>query len=79
MNLPAHVALIGFGEVGSILARDLKAKGVAKLTAYDLKFADPDSPPSKALAEGMVIPAASAAEAATGASLVISAVTAAST
>jgi 3-hydroxyisobutyrate dehydrogenase len=74
---PSHVALIGFGEVGSILARDLKAKGVARLTAYVPKFNDPDSPPSKALAEGTAIAAASAAEAATGASLVISAVTAA--
>jgi phosphoglycerate dehydrogenase-like enzyme len=31
------VALIGYGEVGRILAEDLRARGVA-VSAYDLKL-----------------------------------------
>ncbi len=30
-----HVGIIGFGEVGRIFARDLLARGVARITAYD--------------------------------------------
>ena len=33
--MPMQVALIGYGEVGKILAEDLRARGVA-VTAYDL-------------------------------------------
>ena len=35
-----RIAMIGYGEVGSILAEDLCARGVA-VTAYDLKLDDP--------------------------------------
>jgi 3-hydroxyisobutyrate dehydrogenase-like beta-hydroxyacid dehydrogenase len=63
------VAIIGFGEVGRIFARDLRAKGVEKITAYDIADVAP--------AEGVVF-AASAAEAVRGAELVISSVTAGS-
>jgi 3-hydroxyisobutyrate dehydrogenase len=73
------VAIIGLGEVGRHFARDLAARGVTSLTAYDLAFADPDSLPSQAGREGPARACASAAEAVSGAALVISAVTAAST
>ena len=76
--LPSSVALIGFGEVGRIFARDLRALGVVELRAYDIAFADPDSAPSRnARAQGVeVCPDAPAA--AREAPLVICAVTAGS-
>jgi len=42
MNIPANwrVGLVGYGEVGRILAEDLRAQGVA-VSAYDLKQGDP--------------------------------------
>ena len=77
MTLPAHICLIGFGEVGRIFARDLKARGVGRITAFDPLFADPASKPSLAAAEGGTQACASAAEAVRNAELVVSAVTAA--
>ena len=74
---PAHIALIGFGEVGRIFARDLRRKGVAHIGAYDPLFDQADSPPRRSAEEAGIIVAASAHEAAIGAGLVISAVTAA--
>jgi 3-hydroxyisobutyrate dehydrogenase-like beta-hydroxyacid dehydrogenase len=71
-----RIALIGFGEVGQVLAEDLSAPDVS-LTAFDLKFADPESGPTKALDRHKVEAARSAAEAVSEAGLVISAVTAA--
>ena len=68
------VALIGFGEVGQILAEDLTEK--AALSVWDIAFARPDSLPSRALARHQVRPAASAPDAVREARLVISAVTA---
>ena len=79
MSLPQSVAVIGFGEVGRIFARDLKAAGIANIAAYDLLFDDPDSAPSRSAREAGVRMATSAADAATGAALVFSAVTAAQT
>ena len=39
-----RVGLVGYGEVGKILAEDLRGRGLA-LCAYDLKLdADPDTP-----------------------------------
>ena len=77
MTKPDHICLIGFGEVGRIFARDLKALGVGRITAFDPLFADPSSKPSRNVAEGGVEASGSAAEAVTGADLVVSAVTAA--
>jgi 3-hydroxyisobutyrate dehydrogenase len=74
---PSHVCLIGLGEVGAILAAELRAKGAARITAYDLLFDQPASRPSRNAAETGVEACASAAEAALGADLIISAVTAA--
>jgi 3-hydroxyisobutyrate dehydrogenase len=71
-----RICLIGYGEVGRILAEDLRARGVA-VCAYDLKLAGPQAQPLRehAAAHGVAL-AASAADAARGATLVISAVTA---
>jgi 3-hydroxyisobutyrate dehydrogenase len=66
------IAIIGFGEVGSIFARDLAARGVARLVAYDIQ-------PSPRFTEApFVTRASSAPEAVAGAGLVIVAVTAGS-
>ena len=73
-----RVALIGFGEVGQALARDLKASGVHAITAYDIAFATAASPQLGAAdAMGLAL-ATSAAEAAGRATLAICAVTAGS-
>ncbi len=72
-----RVCLIGFGEVGQILAQDLAARGVADVWAYDTAFARPDSGPSQALASHAVRAGASAADAVRGAQLIFCAVTAA--
>ncbi|HEY5413154.1 MAG TPA: DUF1932 domain-containing protein [Caulobacteraceae bacterium] len=77
MTTPSHVCLIGFGEVGRIFARDLKLRGVERITAYDPLFQDPASKPSRDAAQAGIEARASAADAAQGAGLVISAVTAA--
>ncbi len=77
MSKTPRICLIGFGEVGQILAADLATAGVNDITVYDIAFSRPDSPSSLALAAHAVKPAASAGEAASGAGLVISAVTAA--
>jgi hypothetical protein len=49
-----RIALIGFGEVGQILGRDLAEQGVDDITAYDRLFLDPTSALSRtaALAPG---------------------------
>lgn len=70
------IALIGLGEVGGILARDLRTAGATRLTAYDIAFDDARSRPSRTAREQTVEPCASAAEAAGRGWLVISAVTA---
>ena len=71
-----NVALIGYGEVGRILAEDLRAQGVA-LSAYDLKLDSDHGQPLRehAAAHGVVLGAAHA-QAVRGSDLVISAVTA---
>lgn len=65
-----HIALIGYGEVGRILAEDLRAKDMA-VSAFDLR---PDGRPHAA--QHGVAFAASHAQAVAQADLVISAVTA---
>lgn len=72
------VTLIGFGEVGQILATDLAALGSVTIAAYDTAFARPDSPQLAAARRSGVRIAASHADAVRGAQLVISAVTAGS-
>ncbi|MFC3077654.1 DUF1932 domain-containing protein [Phenylobacterium terrae] len=72
----AKVALIGFGEVGQILAQDLAQAGVKRISAWDVAFAEADSRPSRALADHAVERADGAVAAVKDAELVISAVTA---
>jgi len=71
-----QVALIGCGEVGRILAEDLRAQGVA-VSAYDLKLDTDHGQPIRehAAAHGVVL-ASTHALAVHGVDLVISAVTA---
>ena len=70
------IALIGYGEVGSILAEDLRRQDLA-VTAFDLKLHGEAGEPLRehALLHGVRL-AGSHADAARGAELVISAVTA---
>lgn len=75
-TLPA-IALIGYGEVGQILAVDLHAAGARDLVIWDRLFPVLASAPSRAAASAKARIAASMAEAVTGRSLVVSAVTAA--
>src|SRR5262245_36638440 len=68
------IALIGFGEVGQILAADLSSH---PLFVWDLKFTDPRSAPSLAIPASTARAASDAVHAVRQAELVISAVTAA--
>jgi 3-hydroxyisobutyrate dehydrogenase-like beta-hydroxyacid dehydrogenase len=71
-----QIALIGYGEVGRILAEDLRAGGVA-VSAYDLKLDTGQGQPIRAHAAAHdVVLATTHALAAHGVDLVISAVTA---
>jgi 3-hydroxyisobutyrate dehydrogenase-like beta-hydroxyacid dehydrogenase len=72
-----RVTLIGLGEVGRVFAEDLAARGHADLVAWDIAFADPGSPASRAAAVLPVVTAEAASTAVSGAGLVVSAVTAA--
>jgi 3-hydroxyisobutyrate dehydrogenase-like beta-hydroxyacid dehydrogenase len=71
-----NISLIGYGEVGRILAEDLRARRIA-VGAYDLKLdTDHGQPLREHAAAHDVVLAASHASAVHGADLVISAVTA---
>ncbi|SEL65744.1 3-hydroxyisobutyrate dehydrogenase [Roseateles sp. YR242] len=76
-----RIGLVGYGEVGRILAEDLRAAGHA-VSAYDLKLESPsaqaDAMREHAAAHGVTL-STSATMVATGAELVISAVTASET
>ena len=73
-NTP-RFAIVGFGEVGQILAQDLVAAGCEVTGTYDVKFSDPRSIPSRA-AVGPYRAGLGHHDAVKGAQLVISAVTA---
>ncbi|WP_270937802.1 NAD(P)-dependent oxidoreductase [Falsiroseomonas oryzae] len=76
--MPSRIALIGLGEVGGILARDLRAAGHRELVGFDIAFKDPDSKASRNAAAQGVRTTACGAEAAARADLIICAVTAGS-
>jgi 3-hydroxyisobutyrate dehydrogenase-like beta-hydroxyacid dehydrogenase len=84
MNLPRdtlqwRVGLVGYGEVGRILAEDLRSKGVA-VAMYDLKLGTPPGMQMVDHAEARGVRVASShAALAAGADLVICAVTASQT
>ena len=73
-----RIGLIGFGEAGGMLAAGLAARGRYQVAVYDIRVEDRDGAQAmrKKAAECGVSLCASAADAARGASLVISAVTA---
>jgi 3-hydroxyisobutyrate dehydrogenase-like beta-hydroxyacid dehydrogenase len=71
-----HIALIGYGEAGSILGRALRATGRCAVSTYDIKF--DKTPPVRMPADQDIRFGHSAAEAAQGAALILSAVTASS-
>jgi 3-hydroxyisobutyrate dehydrogenase-like beta-hydroxyacid dehydrogenase len=72
-----RIGLIGYGEVGRILAEDLRGRGVARVIAHDLKLGGDDERPLCEHAErhGVALVASHAAVA-EAADLLISAVTA---
>jgi len=74
------IGLVGYGEVGRILAEDLRARGVPRLIAYDVKLGGAEDRPLCEHAErhGVEL-AASHAAVAQAADFLISAVTAAQT
>lgn len=78
MTQVTPLALIGFGEVGKIFAREFLARGQASVAVFDVLFSDPvKGPPMLAAARIMGARVAeSAADAARDARIVISAVTA---
>jgi 3-hydroxyisobutyrate dehydrogenase-like beta-hydroxyacid dehydrogenase len=75
-----RVGLLGYGEVGRILAEDLRAGGIAQVAAYDLKLGCAAEAPLRdhAAAHGVAL-AASHAELASRSDLLICAVTASQT
>jgi 3-hydroxyisobutyrate dehydrogenase len=77
-NSVNRIALIGLGEAGQMLARELSASGTLQIVAFDIAFADAESPPSTAARTLGIKAAPSAVEAVAEAQLVISAVTASS-
>jgi len=85
MTLPANamqwsIGLVGYGEVGRILAEDLRARGVETVLACDIKLGGPEEAPLLEHAAKLgVWLTASHAELASRADLVISAVTASQT
>jgi 3-hydroxyisobutyrate dehydrogenase len=77
-NVLNRVSLIGFGEVGQMLARDLAHSSIERISAYDIAFANGASQ-QRVAAKALGIKAAgSAGEAVANGQLVISAVTASS-
>jgi len=70
------VCLLGFGEVGQVLCDDLRTR-VSRLSAWDLKFPDSASEPSRAAARHEGLAGSDVGRAVESADLVISAVTAA--
>src|SRR6478609_3440945 len=71
-----HVGLVGYGEVGRILAEDLRKDGV-RVSAYDIKLGDDRAKPLREHAAGIGVALASShADLAAQADLIVSAVTA---
>src|SRR5262245_63229905 len=71
------IALIGFGEVGQVLATDLQRVKGAQLSAWDRLFAVEGSEPQRAAGSMDFVRAAGGmADAVRGSTIVISAVTA---
>jgi 3-hydroxyisobutyrate dehydrogenase-like beta-hydroxyacid dehydrogenase len=77
MKKSVMVGLLGFGEVGQVLADDLSAVSGVLLRAYDTQFGR-DSVPQRAVhARTLIEPVASASDLPRGCDVIISAITAA--
>ena len=76
-SLQWHIGLVGYGEVGRILAEDLQKREVAKVSAYDVKLGTAVEAPLRAhaTAHGIAL-AGSHAELARQVDFIVSAVTA---
>jgi len=75
-----RVGLVGYGEVGRILAEDLRARGVASVSACDIKLGTAaEAPLREHASRNGIILASSHAALAADADLVLSAVTASQT
>ena len=75
-----RIGIVGYGEVGRILAEDLRTRGVARIGAYDVKLGTAkESPLREHASQHGVMLAVSHAGLATEADLIISAVTASNT
>jgi len=72
-----RIGLVGYGEVGRILAEDLRARGIARVGTFDTKLDGDAAAPLRehADAHGVTL-AATHAELAAGADFIVSAVTA---
>lgn len=77
MNTDPRICLIGFGEVGQLLAADLRARGHRHLIAWDTLFADERSGPSRAAASGLAVAGKDVRDAVMRADVILCAVTAA--
>jgi 3-hydroxyisobutyrate dehydrogenase-like beta-hydroxyacid dehydrogenase len=85
MNVPGdphawRIGLVGYGEVGRVLAEDLRTHGIDSVAAFDVKLAGGAGAPLRAHAEryGVTL-VASHGELAAAADLIVSAVTASQT
>lgn len=78
MTQPLKLAFIGYGEVGKLFARQFRDQGIGELTAYDILFDHPAQAAAKRAEaqQAGVRAAASPAEAASGADVIFSCVTA---
>lgn len=76
MTAISRICLVGFGEVGEIFATDLKT---TSLHAWDILFHDPDSSPSRRIANATAEAGSDCGNAVADCDLIISAVTAAQT
>jgi 3-hydroxyisobutyrate dehydrogenase-like beta-hydroxyacid dehydrogenase len=78
MTSAVVLALIGYGEVGQIFAQEFRARGVNDISVYDIVFDQASTGRDRVnrAREAHVRPASGAADAARGADIVISAVTA---
>jgi len=72
-----HIGLVGYGEVGRILAEDLRERGIAQISTYDIKLGTSAEAPLRdhAVGHGVAL-CASHADLAAGADFIVSAVTA---
>jgi len=74
-----HITLIGYGEVGQILAEDFGQRENLIISAWDKKFSDHESSPSQHIKTSQAMQKDDAATGCLDADLVISAVTASET